>query len=92
VCHVKEDAASLRINTDVEAFNTHRQVSATSMTLSTSMERSQCAERRVVDPVHGGCAERGSRDHVRVRELAAQFDNGTLSQADRAAITVEVGR
>jgi flagellin len=28
----------------------------------------------------------------RVRELAVQFNNGTLSQADRAAITVEVGQ
>ncbi len=117
---------SLRINTNVEAFNAHRQLSATSMTMSKSMEKLSSGLRinRAADDAAGlaisekmraqvrglAVAGRNALDGVsliqstegalnevhaiiqRVRELAVQYNNGTLSQADRAAITVEVGQ
>ncbi len=123
---VKEDAVSLRINTNVEAFNAHRQLSATAGGLSRSMEklasglrinraaddaaglaisekmRAQVrglavAQRNALDGVSLIQATEGALNEVhaiiqRVRELAVQFNNGTLSGADRAAITVEVAQ
>ncbi len=123
---VKEDAVSLRINTNVEAFNAHRQLSATAGGLSRSMEKLASGLRinRAADDAAGlaisekmrgqvrglAVAQRNALDGVsliqategalnevhaiiqRVRELAVQFNNGTLSGADRAAITVEVAQ
>ena len=117
---------SLRINTNVEAFNAHRQLSGTSMTLSKSMEQLSSGLRinRAADDAAGlaisekmraqvrglAVANRNALDGIsliqstegalnevhaiiqRVRELAVQYNNGTLSQADRAAITVEVAQ
>jgi flagellin len=115
---------SLRINNNVEAFNTHRQLTATSMKLSKSMERLSSGYRinRAADDAAGlaiseqlrgqigglGQAQRNAQDAVslvqtgegalqevhsmlqRVRELAVQYKNGTLSTADRNAIQSEV--
>src|SRR6267142_4069243 len=115
---------SLRINTNVEAFNAHRQLSATSERLGKAMERLSSGYRinRAADDAAGLAiteklrgqiggleqAQRNAQDAVslvqtaegnlqevhsmlqRVRELAVQFNNGTLSTADKAAITAEV--
>jgi flagellin len=117
---------SLRINTNVEAFNAHRQLSQTSTTLSKSMEKLSSGLRinRAADDAAGlaisekmraqvrglAVASRNALDGIsliqsaegalnevhaiiqRVRELAVQYNNGTLSAADRAAITVEVAQ
>ena len=117
---------SLRINTNVEAFNAHRQLSQTSGAMSKSMEKLSSGLRinRAADDAAGlaisekmraqvrGVAQAGrnamdgismiqsaegalNEAHAiiqRVRELAVQYNNGTLSTADRGAITVEVGQ
>jgi flagellin len=117
---------SLRINTNVEAFNAHRQLTATAMNLGRSMEKLSSGLRinRAADDAAGlaisekmraqirGLAQatRNTQDGIslvqtaegalnevhsiiqRVRELAVQYDNGTLSTADRAAITAEVAQ
>src|SRR6185312_2347281 len=115
---------SLRINTNVEAFNAHRQLVGSSDALSKSMERLSSGYRinRAADDAAGLAiseklraqigglqqAQRNSQDAVslvqtaegamsevhsmlqRVRYLAVQFQNGTLSTSDKAAITAEV--
>jgi flagellin len=115
---------SLRINTNTEALNAHRQLSATAMTMSKSMEKLSSGLRinRAADDAAGlaisekmraqirgvAQASRNSLDGVslvqsaegalnevhailqRVRELAVQYNNGTLSTGDKAAITAEV--
>jgi flagellin len=115
---------SLRINTNVEAFNAHRQLSATALALGKSMEKLSSGLRinRAADDAAGlaisekmraqirGVAQAGrnAQDGIslvqsaegalnevhaiiqRVRELAVQYNNGTLSTADRAAITSEI--
>ncbi len=117
---------SLRINTNVEAFNAHRQLLATSLQQSKSMEKLSSGLRinRAADDAAGlaisekmraqvrGLAQAGrnaldgisliqsaegalNEVHAiiqRVRELAVQYNNGTLSTADRAAITAEIGQ
>jgi flagellin len=114
---------SLRINSNVEAFNAHRQLAATSERASKSMERLSSGYRinRAADDAAGlaiseklrgqirglSQAQRNAQDGVslvqtaegslnevhsmlqRVRELAVQYQNGTLSTSDKAAITAE---
>jgi len=115
---------SLRIQSNVEAFNAHRQLVATNDKLQKAMERlssgyrinraaddaaglaiseklrSQIAgvaqaQRNVQDGVSLVQTAEGSLDEVhsmlqRMRELAVQYQNGTLSTTDKAAIQSEV--
>ena len=115
---------SLRINTNVEAFNAHRQLSATSDRLGKAMERLSSGYRinRAADDAAGLAiteklrgqiggleqAQRNAQDAIslvqtaegnlqevhsmlqRVRELAVQYKNGSLSTTDKAAIQSEV--
>ena len=115
---------SLRINTNVEAFNAHRQLSATSDKLGKAMERLSSGYRinRAADDAAGLAiteklrgqiggleqAQRNAQDAIslvqtaegnlqevhsmlgRIRELAVQFKNGTLSTSDQAAIQSEI--
>jgi flagellin len=115
---------SLRINTNVEAFNAHRQLSATSEKLGKAMERLSSGYRinRAADDAAGLAiseklqgqiggleqAQRNAQDAIslvqtaegnlqevhsmlqRVRELAVQYKNGSLSSTDKAAIQSEV--
>ena len=117
---------SLRIQTNVEAFDAHRQLQATSDRLSKSMEKLSSGYRinRAADDAAGLAiseklqsqiggldqAQRNAQDAVslvqtgegamqevtsmlqRVRDLAVQFNNGTLSASDKAAITAEVAQ
>jgi flagellin len=114
----------LRINNNVEAFNAHRQLSATSEKLGKSMERLSSGYRinRAADDAAGlaiseklrgqitglAQAQRNAEDAIslvqtaegsltevhamlqRIRELAVQYKNGSLSSADRIAIQSEV--
>ena len=115
---------SLRINTNVEAFNAHRQLVGTSDKLGKSMERLSSGYRinRAADDAAGLAiteklrgqitgldqAQRNAQDAIslvqtaegsltevhsmlqRIRELAVQYKNGSLSAGDRAAIQSEV--
>src|SRR2546423_10751515 len=115
---------SMRINTNVEAFNAHRQLSGTSDKLAQSMERLSSGYRinRAADDAAGLAiteklrgqiggleqAQRNAQDAVslvqtaegslqevhsmlqRVRELAVQYKNGSLSATDKAAIQSEI--
>ena len=117
---------SLRIQSNVEAFNAHRQLVQTSNNAAKSMERLSSGYRinRAADDAAGlAISERmraqingvdqanrnaqdgismvqtaeGSLDEVhsmlqRVRELAVQFKNGSLSDNDRNAIQTEVNQ
>jgi len=117
---------SLRVNTNVEAFNAHRNLSQTSMALSKSMEKLSSGLRinRAADDAAGlaiseamraqirgvAQASRNAQDGIslvqtaegalnemhsilqRVRELAVQWSNGTLSTTDQAKITAEVAQ
>jgi flagellin len=117
---------SLRINSNVEALNAHRQLSMTNDKVSRSMERLSSGYRinRAADDAAGlaiseklrgqirglSQAQRNAQDGVslvqtaegslnevhsmlqRVRELAVQFQNGTLSTSDKAAITAEAAQ
>jgi flagellin len=117
-------AMSLRINTNIEAFNAHRQLESTQLTQSKSMEKLSSGLRinRAADDAAGlaisekmraqirGIAQahqnaldgismvqtgEGALNEVhsilqRVRELAVEYNNGTLSSSDKAAITAEV--
>jgi flagellin len=117
---------SLRINSNIEAFNAHRQLAATSDRASKSMERLSSGYRinRAADDAAGlaiseklrgqirglSQAQRNAQDAVslvqtaegslnevhsmlqRVRELAVQIRNGTLSTSDKAAITAEAAQ
>src|SRR3712207_3959624 len=117
---------SLRIQNNVEAFNAHRNLSATEGQLARSMERLSSgfrinraaddaaglaiserlrgqirgldqAQRNVQDAVSLVQTAEGSLTEVhamlqRVRELAVQFKNGSLSNADRTAIQSEVNQ
>jgi flagellin len=114
----------LRIQNNVEAFNTHRQLSVTSAAASKSMEKLSSGYRinRAADDAAGlaisekmrgqigglAQAQRNAQDGIslvqtaegalnevhsmlqRVRDLKVQFDNGTLSDDDRTAISSEV--
>jgi flagellin len=115
---------SLRINTNVEAFNAHRQLVGTSDKIAKSMERLSSGYRinRAADDAAGLAiteklrgqitgldqAQRNGQDAIslvqtaegsltevhamlqRVRELAVQYKNGSLSASDRLAIQSEV--
>src|SRR5918911_4222388 len=117
---------SLRINTNVEAFNAHRQLSATSDKLGKAMERLSSGYRinRAADDAAGLAiseklqgqiggleqAQRNAQDAIslvqtaegslqevhsmlqRVRDLAVQYKNGSLSSNDRTAIQSEVNQ
>src|SRR6266545_2081243 len=111
---------SLRINTNVEAFNAHRQLVGTSDKLAKSMERLSsgyrinraadvAAEPATTEKLRGQItgldqAQRNAQDAIslvqtaegsltevhamlhRIRDLAVQYKNGSLSNNDRAAI------
>jgi flagellin len=115
---------ALRINTNVEAFNAHRQLLGTSDKLGKSMERLSSGYRinRAADDAAGLAiteklrgqitgleqAQRNAQDAIslvqtaegsltevhsmlqRIRELAVQYKNGSLSNSDRMAIQSEV--
>jgi flagellin len=115
---------SLRINTNVEAFNAHRNLEGTSSKLAKSMERLSSGYRinRAADDAAGLAiseklrgqiggldqARRNTQDGIslvqtaegsltevhsmlqRVRELAVQYQSGTLGATDRTAINSEV--
>src|SRR2546423_3885417 len=117
---------SLRIQNNVEAFNAHRNLSATENRLGTSMERLSSgyrinraaddaaglaiserlrgqigglhqAQRNVQDAISLVQTAEGSLTEVhamlhRIRDLAVQFKNGSLSNADRTAIQSEVNQ
>src|SRR3954449_4587015 len=112
---------SLRIQTNVEAFNAHRNLQGTQNKLAMSMERLSSGYRinRAADDAAGLAiserlkaqiggldqSQRNAQDAVsltqtaegamaevhsmlqRVRDLAVQFNNGTLSTTDKASIT-----
>src|SRR5512141_348948 len=117
---------SLRIQTNVEAFDAHRNLVNTESKLTASMQRLSSGFRinRAADDAAGlaiseklqsqigglGQAMQNAQDAVslvqtgegalaevqsmlqRVRDLAVQFNNGTLSASDQAAITAEVAQ
>src|SRR3954463_8795148 len=117
---------SLRIQTNVEAFNAQRHLSSNSDKLATAMERLSSgyrinraaddaaglsisekleaqingldqANRNAQDAVSLVQTAEGSLDEVhemlqRVRELAVQYKNGTLSASDQQAIQSEVNQ
>src|ERR687886_1309105 len=117
---------ALRINTNVEAFNAHRQLVGTSDKLGKSMERLSSgyrinraaddaaglamserlrgqiggldqAQRNVQDAVSLVQTAEGSLTEVhamlhRIRDLAVQYKNGSLSANDRTAIQSEVNQ
>jgi flagellin len=116
----------LRIQTNIEAMDAHRNLLATSGKISQSMSRLSSGYRinKASDDAAGlaiseklqtqvgglGQAQRNAQDAVslvqtaegsmsevqsmlqRVRDLAVQYNNGTLSGSDKAAITNEVGQ
>jgi flagellin len=115
---------SLRINHNVQAINTHRQLSHTSASISKTMERLSSgyrinrasddaaglgisekmrgqirglaqAERNVQDAISLVQTAEANLDEVhsmlqRMRELAVQYANGTMSAANRSAIQSEI--
>jgi flagellin len=117
---------SLRINTNVEAFNAHRNLSSTEGKLAMSMERLSSGYRinRAADDAAGlaiserlksqigglGQAQRNAQDAVslvqtaegsldqvhamlgRIRDLAVEYKNGTLSTTDQQSIQSEVNQ
>src|SRR5919201_1572297 len=117
---------SLRIQTNVEAFNAHRNLADTEAKLALSMERLSSgyrinrasddaaglaiserlkaqiggldqAQRNAQDAVSLVQTAEGSLDQVhamlhRVRDLAVEYKNGSLSTADRTSIQSEVNQ
>jgi flagellin len=117
---------ALRIQNNVEAFNAHRNLSATEERLATSMERLSSGYRinRAADDAAGLAiserlrgqiggldqAQRNAQDAIslvqtaegsltevhamlhRIRDLAVQYKNGSLSNNDRTAIQSEVNQ
>ena len=117
---------SLRINTNVEAFNAHRNLVDTESKLAMSMERLSSGYRinRAADDAAGLAiserlkaqiggleqAQRNSQDAVslvqtaegsldqvhamlqRIRDLAVEYKNGTLSTTDQQSIQSEVNQ
>jgi flagellin len=122
----KEAHMSLRVNTNVEAFNAHRNLEGTQTKLSKSMQklssglrinsaaddaaglaisekmRSQImgtaqAQRNAMDGISLVQTAEGAYNEMhsilqRVRELAVQAQNSTLSTSDQVAIDQEVGQ
>jgi len=117
---------SLKINTNVEAMDAHRNLVNTEMGMAKSMERLSSGLRinSAADDAAGLVISEGLTGQVnglrqaaqnvqdgvslvqtadgtlnavtgmlqRIRELAVQYQNGTLSTSDRAAINSEVGQ
>ncbi len=117
---------SLRIQTNIEAFDAHRNLVNTQNQLASSMQKLSSGFRinKAADDAAGlaiseklqsqigglGQAQRNAQDAVnlvqtgegalaevqsmlqRVRDLAVQFNNGTLASTDQAAITAEVAQ
>ena len=117
---------SLMINTNVEAYNAHRNLVSTENSLAQSMQRLSSGLRinsaaddaaglaisqKLTGQVNGlDQAQRNAQDGVslvqtaegslnqvhamlqRVRELAVQYSNGTLSATDQGAISSEVSQ
>jgi flagellin len=117
---------SLRIQTNVEAFDAHRNLSNTENALSSSMQKLSSGYRinKAADDAAGLAiseqmqaqiggldqAQRNAQDAEslvqtgegamnevqsmlqRVRDLAVEYNNGTLSTADKASITAEVAQ
>jgi flagellin len=117
---------SLRIQTNIEAFDAHRNLMKTEHQMSQAMERLSSGFRinKASDDAAGLAiseklqtqvggldqAQRNAQDAVslvqtgegamaevqamlqRVRDLAVEYNNGTLSAADKAAITSEVAQ
>src|SRR5919205_112589 len=117
---------SLRVNSNVEAFNAHRNLTQTSTGLSKSMEKLSSGLRinRAADDAAGLAISEGMRAQIRgtaqaarnaqdgislvqtaegalnemhsilqrVRELAVQYSNGTLTSSDQAKVTAEVAQ
>ncbi len=117
---------SLRIQTNIEAFDAHRNLVNTENSLASSMQRLSSGYRinKAADDAAGLAiserlsaqvsgldqAQRNAQDAEslvstaegamsevqsmlqRVRDLAVQFNNGTLSASDQAAITAEVAQ
>ena len=117
---------SLRINTNVEAFNAHRNLQGTESKLAVAMERLSSGYRinRAADDAAGLAiserlksqiggleqAQRNSQDAVslvqtaegsldqvhamlqRIRDLAVEYKNGTLSTTDQQSIQSEVNQ
>ncbi|MDE3097705.1 MAG: flagellin FliC [Chloroflexota bacterium] len=117
---------SLRIQTNIEAFDAHRNLVNTENALAQSMQRLSSGYRinKAADDAAGlaiseklqaqigglGQAQRNAQDAEslvqtaegslaevqsmlqRVRDLAVQYNNGTLSASDQAAITAEVAQ
>src|SRR5919198_372468 len=117
---------SLRINTNVEAFNAHRNLVSTERGLAMSMERLSSgfrinraaddaaglaiserlkaqiggldqAQRNAQDAVSLVQTAEGSLDQVhamlqRIRDLAVEYKNGTLSSSDQQSIQSEVNQ
>lgn len=115
---------SLRINTNISAMNTHRQMAANDLSMSKSLEKLSSGLRinRASDDPAGlsisetlraqvtglGQAEKNAQDGIslintaegglneiasilqRMRELAVQASNGTLTTSDRTATDSEV--
>src|SRR4051795_3666009 len=116
----------LRIQTNVEAFNAHRQLTNTASKAASAMEKLSSGYRinRAADDSAGLAisqklqaqiggldqAQRNAQDGVslvqtaegamaevhamlqRVRDLAVQFNNGTLSTSDKSSISSEVAQ
>src|SRR6188474_3424652 len=114
----------LRIQNNIEAFNTHRQLTATSNMAGKSMEKLSSGYRinRAADDAAGlaisekmrgqigglAQAQRNAQDGIslvqtaegalnevhsmlqRVRDLKVQYNNGTLDDDDKSAISAEV--
>ncbi len=117
---------SLRIQTNIEAFDAHRNLVNTQNQLASAMQKLSSGFRinKAADDAAGlaiseklqsqigglGQAQRNAQDAVnlvqtgegalaevqsmlqRVRDLAVQFNNGTLASTDQAAITAEVAQ
>jgi flagellin len=117
---------SLRIQTNIEAFNAHRNLVSTNEGMAKAMERLSSGYRinRAADDAAGlaiserlraqvkgiGQAQRNAQDAVsvvqtaegslnevhsmlqRTRELAVQYKNGSLSEADKTSIQSEVNQ
>ena len=123
---IKEMSMSLMINTNVEAYNAHRNLVSTENNLAQSMQRLSSGLRinsaaddaaglaisqKLTGQVNGlDQAQRNAQDGVslvqtaegslnqvhamlqRIRELAVQYSNGTLSTSDQGAISSEVSQ
>ena len=117
---------SLSVQTNIEAFDAHRNLVKTSTALASSMEKLSSGYRinkaaddaaglaiseKLASQVSGlSQAQQNAQDAVnlvqtadgamgevtamlqRVRDLAVEYNNGTLSTADQAAITAEVAQ